>query len=144
MVLSLSRVEKCCQKLSNCIDRCHEQENLLNSWSVQVNSCFEFNCKVRRLSCHKFALGKLSWCLTCDNVTKSCHRNSLGLTETQNNLFYFWIWINFRLEIYFWFNFDFFFNLCFLQFFFDFFLQLQFISFFFLFLLFALFFKRFQ
>ena len=63
MVLSLSKVEKYCQELSNCIDRCHEQENLLNSWSVQVNSCFEFNCKVRRLSCHKFALVKLFWCL---------------------------------------------------------------------------------
>ena len=77
MVLSLSKVEKYCQELSNCIDRCHEQENLLNSWSVQVNSCFEFNCRIRRLSCHEFALFKLLGCLIFDNLTKSRQKNSL-------------------------------------------------------------------
>ena len=67
---------------------------LNTSRQIQIDSSFEFDCRIRRLSCHEFALLKLLWCLTLDNLTKSRQENSLELTETQSNQYYFWILIN--------------------------------------------------
>ena len=67
---------------------------LNTSRQIQIDSSFEFDCRIRRLSCHEFALFKLLGCLTLDNLTKSRQKNSLELTEPQCNQYYFWILIN--------------------------------------------------
>ena len=66
---------------------------LNTSRQIQIDSSFEFDCRIRRLSCHEFAFFELLWCLTLDNLTKSRQENSLELTETQSNQYYFWILI---------------------------------------------------
>ena len=67
---------------------------LNTSRQIQIDSSFEFNCRIRRLSCHEFALFEFLWCLTFDNLTESWQKNTLKLAETQSNLYYFWILIN--------------------------------------------------
>ena len=67
---------------------------LNTSRQIQIDSSFEFDCRIGRLSCHEFALFKLLGCLTLDNLTKSRQKNSLELTETQSNQYYLWILIN--------------------------------------------------
>ena len=68
------------------------------SRQIQIDSSFEFNCSIRRLSGHKFALFEFLWCITFDNLTESWQKNTLKntlkLAETQSNLYYFWILIN--------------------------------------------------
>ena len=67
---------------------------LNTSRQIHIDSSFEFNCRIRRLSCHEFALFEFLWCLTFDNLTESWQKNTLKLAETQSNLYYFWILIN--------------------------------------------------
>ena len=67
---------------------------LNTSRQIQIDSSFEFNCSIRRLSGHKFALFEFLWCITFDNLTESWQKNTLKLAETQSNLYYFWILIN--------------------------------------------------
>ena len=67
---------------------------LNTSRQIQIDSSFEFNCSIRRLSGHKFALFEFLWCITFDNLTESWQKNTLKLAEKQSNLYYFWILIN--------------------------------------------------
>ena len=67
---------------------------LNTSRQIQIDSSFEFDCRISRLSCHEFALFKLLWCLTFDNLTKSRQKNSLELTEAQSNQDNFKILVN--------------------------------------------------
>ena len=61
---------------------------LNTSRQIQIDSSFEFDCRIRCFSCHEFALFKLFGCLTFDNLTKSRQKNSLELTETQRKPYF--------------------------------------------------------